>query len=214
MSATTSGSTSTTSAVATAGEMPRQVWPEFDHHRVPTLDALSADLAAFALRTVTVTEPVDLSVSMDECLRLLRVLRDATSHAVRVSWTLSGPPNLPPRTHTHLIPPRSGTGEAAHRYAESWASAYRYGAFYYRLGPDFVAIKDVRDDADAARMVIDEGSETFLALAEAATRAEVEHVDAEVLETAAEAGLLLYTDDRMLVLPYRMRHWPVPYASI
>lgn len=207
---------STTTSEAAAARIPRQARPGADerHCRVPSLDALTPDLAALALRTVTVAEPVDLSVSTDECLRLLRVLRDATSHAVRVSWTLSGPPALPERTHTHLIPPQSGTGEAARRYADRWASAYRYGAFYYRLGPGFVAIKDVRDDADAARMVIDEGSEAFLALAEAATRAEVEHLDAEVLETAAEAGLLLYTDDRILILPYRMRHWPVPYASI
>lgn len=182
--------------------------------QVPTLDALADELPGFALRTVTVDEPVDLGAAADECLRLLRVLRDATSHAVRLRWTLSGVPNLPARTHTHLVPPHSGTNEAARRHAVLWAAAYQYGAFYYRLGPGFVAVKDVRDAADAGRMVIDDGHEAFLALAEATARAEVAHVGSEILETAAEAGLLLYTDETVLILPYRMRHWPVPYAAV
>jgi len=32
--------------------------------------------------------------------------------------------------------------------------------------------------------------------------------------TAEEAGLLLRDGDRLLVLPYRMRHWPVPYLAV
>jgi len=180
----------------------------------PTLAGLAGLLPSLSLRAVELAEPVVFGTSPREDLQLLRILRDATSHGVRLHWTLAGRPCHPLRTHTHLVPPVRGTSEASAAYAASWTAAYRYGAFYYRHGPGFVTIKDVRDGASASRMVIDEGADVFEALAAAHTLAEAGPVDPAILDVAAEAGLLLRTGDDVLVLPYRMRHWPVPYSSI
>lgn len=180
----------------------------------PTLTGLAALLPSLSLRAVELAEPVVFGTSPLADLRLLRILRDATSHGVRLHWTLAGLPCHPPRTHTHLVPPVRGTGEAAGQYAADWLAAYRYGDFYYRHGPGFVTVKDVRDGMNASRMVIDEGADVFEALAAAHTVAEAGPVDPAILDVAAEAGLLLRVADEVLVLPYRMRHWPVPYAAI
>jgi len=146
-------------------------------------------------------------------LELMRYLREATSHAVRLRWTLAGVPLLPLETHVHLIRPVGGVDVASSGYAMRWAAGYRYGTFYYRQGPGFVVVKDVRPDVPPARMVIDSGAEHFVAMTSARTVGELAPEAVEVLADAEEAGLVVRHDEHILVLPYRMRHWPVPYIA-
>lgn len=149
-----------------------------------------------------------------EDLALLRYLRDVTSHAVRLRWRLAGVPTFPLHTHVHLVAPAGGVDADATAHALRWTAGYRYGSFFYRQGPGFVMIKDVRPESEDARLTIDEGAEHFLAMAGAQTVDDLEPAARDLVDTVAEAGLLLRADDRLLVLPYRMRHWPVPYLSV
>ncbi|MER6302816.1 DUF5825 family protein [Kitasatospora sp. NPDC001539] len=170
--------------------------------------------AALSTRVVHVPEPIPFGVSPSRDLRWLRLLREATSHAVRLRWTLGGVPHLPVGTLAHLVPPEGGVGADAERYARAWAGEYRYGLFYYRHGPGFVAVKDVRPEHEMGRLVIDEGSEHFLAMARATTLADLDPAARAAVDDAVEAELAVVADDTVLVLPYRMRNWPVPYIAV
>jgi hypothetical protein len=157
--------------------------------------------------------PLRFGTTTAEDFRLLRRLREVTSHTERLSWTLEGIPLVPPEALVHLYPPVDGVDEDTRRYARSWSSQYRYGSFYYRVGPGFVTVKDVRPGRDAARMVIDDGSEHLLAMAEVSTVDELAAPARDVLDDAEAAGLILRDDEHIVVLPYRMRHWPVPHLA-
>jgi hypothetical protein len=177
----------------------------------------SADAANLARRSnsvVTVRAPLVFGRSAAHDLDLLYLLREATSHAVRLRWTLAGVPCFPLRTHVHLVPPIGGTDREAADYAREWSGSYRYGCYYYREGPGFVTVKDVRPDGDPVRMTIGEGAEHFLAMSRARTEGDLGDEAAALLGTAEQAGLLIRESGRLLVLPYRMRHWPVPYVAV
>lgn len=173
----------------------------------------AADLAGLSLTEVTAAEPLVFGQSAAHDLDLLYLLREATSNAVRLRWTLTGIPRFPLLTHVHLVPPSGGVGPAAD-YARRWAAGYRYGSYYYREGPDFVTVKDVRAGGEPVRMIIANGAAHFLAMASARSAGELSADAAAMLEVAEQAGLLIRTADRLLVLPYRIRHWPVPYVAI
>ncbi len=175
--------------------------------------AAAADLAGLSLTDVTAPEPLIFGQSAARDLDLLYLLREATSHAVRLRWTLAGTPCFPLLTHVHLVPPSGGVGAAA-GYARQWAAGYKYGSYYYREGPGFVTVKDVRAGGEPVRMTIADGAAHFQAMASARSRHELSDDAAALLEVAEQAGLLIRDADRLLVLPYRIRHWPVPYVAI
>ncbi|GIJ27300.1 hypothetical protein Vqi01_24620 [Micromonospora qiuiae] len=177
------------------------------------LGTLRDNPASCSLHVVELPEPLRFGRSPAQDLDLLRLLRAVTSHAVRLRWTLSGCPSFPLHTYAHLLPPSLGLelDDVAHTVA--WARDYRYGSFYYRRGPEMVAIKDVRPGQPASRMVIEEGADRFERLAESPD-GRPEAGDGELVADAVEAGLAIETDGRALVLPFRMRHWPVPYLSV
>lgn len=149
-----------------------------------------------------------------EDLDLLRRLRDATSDAVRLRWILGGLPFPPLRSYVHLVPPRRGIDEATTAHARQWQNDYRYGSYFYREGPGFVMIKDVRPGDEPRRLTIDEGSDHFLAMTRARTVAELDAAATDQLDVAEEAELLIRHENLLLTLPYRLRHWPVPYVAI
>lgn len=163
---------------------------------------------------VAAEQPLAFGRSVADDLQLLYMLREATSHVVRLRWTLAGIPLFPLRTHVHLVPPSSGVGAEAADYAREWLAGYRYGSYYYRQGPGFVTVKDVRPGGDPVRMTIGDGADHFLTMASARDEHDLAEGTAAFLDTAQEAGLLVRGSGRFLVLPYRLRHWPVPYASI
>jgi hypothetical protein len=149
-----------------------------------------------------------------EDLEQLRRLRELTGETVRLRWQLAGVPLFPLRTHVHLVPPEDGTDAESAAYASSWREGYRYGSFFYRAGPGFVLVKDIRPGDEPTRMTIDEGAAEFLTLASASTVGDLDAGARELVDTAEEAGLLLRHDDRLLVLPYRIQRWPVPYLAV
>jgi hypothetical protein len=170
--------------------------------------------ADFALRAAEADQPLRFGESVAADLRLIRLLRDATSHAVRLAWRLSGVPSLDLRDLVHLIPPVDGVDAAARAYAAEWIDAHRYGSYYYRRGPGFVTVRDVRAGGKKQRLLIDQGSAEFLEMAEAAHADELSPAARRALPDAVDAGLAVLADDStMVLLPHRMRHWPVAYTK-
>jgi hypothetical protein len=188
----------------------------------PADPAGQLDLAAWSLRPVTLPEPLEFGRSAERDLALLRFLREATSHAVRLRWTLVGQPSFPLDTHVHLVPPSGGGDAPSRAYAARWGVGYRYGSFYYRRGPGLVVVKDVRPGVEPTRLVITDGFDAFLRLAGDPAAAgdagpstgSEPAADAEAAAVAVEAGLACAAGAELLILPYRMRHWPVPYTAV
>jgi hypothetical protein len=167
-----------------------------------------------ALRAVDLAEPLVFGAGVASDLRLLWDLRESTSHAVRLRWRLAGQPVVPLHTHQHLVPPVDGVDERSREYARRWAARHRYGDFYYRHGPDFVTVRDVRSGRQHSRLVISDGAAEFLAMVGATTVAELAPAARRSVPDAVSAGLALTGDGGLLVLPYRMRHWPVPVDAV
>jgi hypothetical protein len=166
-------------------------------------------------QVVRVIEPVVFGTGIDEDLRLLRLLQDVTSRTVRLDWVISGQPLVALRDRVHLVPPSTSVGQETHTDLAAWRSGYRYGAFYYRVGPGFVTVKDIRPDGEHARFTIDGPSCTaFLALANAHRIDELDDTLTEALQDARDLGLAVRGDAEFLVLPLRMRRWPVPYSAV
>ena len=169
------------------------------------------DLATLTFARVRLTEPLRLDTGLED----LRLLVAATSHVVRLTWTLAAPPDLPADRLCHLTPPVSGTGDAARAYAGQWSSLHRYGCFHYRQGPAFVTVKDLRPGADATRMRIeDEDAAGFLRMATTSHGSELDEPTRAMLPDAEAVGLVLRTGDSHLVLPHRIRHFPIPAWNV
>jgi hypothetical protein len=182
---------------------------------LPDLTASApAEIAAEGYQRVVIEEPVPAGENIDEDVRLLRFLREATSHTLRLDWTLAGTPLVEPRNLTHLVPPTRGVGPAAAECVAAWRDAYRYGNFYYRRGPGFVTVKDVRPDGETVHLTIeDESAEQFAVLADAIAVAELDAAGIDALGDAVEYGLAVRGVETLLLLPFRMRRWPVPYVA-
>lgn len=174
-----------------------------------------AELAAAGYERLVVDGPVPAGRDVDEDLRLLRFLRAATGQTLRVEWTLGGRPLVSLRDVVHLVPPVDGAGQDAAEYAAAWRADYRYGTYYYRQGPGFVTVKDVRPGGPTVHLTIDGDSAVqFRALAAATTVAELDADSAAALTDAVDYGLVLRGADTLLMLPFRMRQWPVPYSAV
>lgn len=177
--------------------------------------ARPAELAAAGYERVRVDGPLPAGEDLDEDLRLIRFLREATSHALRLDWVLGGRPLVELRNLMHLVPPASGVNPNVAEYAAAWRAAFRYGTYYYRRGPGFVLAKDVRPGGPAAHLTIDGISAShFLALAEASVVSQLDPEVREALDDAVNFGLALCGGRHFTVLPFRMRHWPVPFLAV
>lgn len=171
----------------------------------------AAHLSDYTFRPVRISEPLVFGVSNQDDLRLLWKLRAATSHAVRLHWIQQGQPGFALRSHIHLLPPADGVDSDAGEYARRWTAGYRYADFYYRQGPGFVSIRDIREGGDATRMLVeDEDAAGFLRMAATISTEALDPLTRAMLPDAEAAGLLLRTANTHLVLPYRMRNWPIP----
>jgi hypothetical protein len=177
------------------------------------MSAVSAGIGA-AASGVGFDDPLVFGRSVAADLELLRCLREATGHTPGLSWRLAGRPRVPIRTHVHLTPPTDGVDPAAREYAARWRAQYHYGSFYYRQGPDFITVRDVRPGGDASRLVIRSGAADFRSMVDAHAVDDLTVAQREMVPTAVDAGLVLVADGALVVLPYRLRRWPVPASAI
>ncbi|HEY1919388.1 MAG TPA: DUF5825 family protein [Streptosporangiaceae bacterium] len=152
-------------------------------------------------------------------IRLVRFLRESASDLLRPRWRLAEPPAVDVSFLVHLPPPLAPPAQAsgpAADYARAWRAGYGFGHCYYRLGPDFVSIVDVRDPDRAARFVLDgpAPAEAFSQLACAAFLPAAPALTVELAGQLEEAGLLVRRGDWATLLPFRLRRWPVPCTAV
>lgn len=181
-------------AAATTFPAPIQFYPQESRFQ-------DGDLAALARRTVEIGQPLPFGTSAASDLRWLRLLREATSNIVRLQWTLEGVPCFPLSALVHLVPPVAGVSPASVRLAEEWAAAYRYGLFFFRQGPGFVSVKDVRPGGEMRRLTITDGAEHFMAMTQASSIHDMDAVARPLVADAVDAELALVADDSLLILP-------------
>lgn len=148
-------------------------------------------------------------------LELLRFLRDAASWGLRVRWSLRLGATVEAPSLAHLEPPMDADGVPPGTFAR-WRGGHRYGLCYYRQGPDFILVKDVRDSERPAYFVLDDVPlvEAFTTLL---TPGRVEAMRPELRDAVDELRaerLILQLDEWAVVLPSRVRIWPIPYAGI
>ncbi len=161
------------------------------------------------------TSPIDISPDGDETrrtLKWLRLLRDCTACGLLVDWQAGeGVRQLSPLLY-HVTPPQCDEDE---RLA-SWRNIHRFGIFYWRSGPEFISIIDRRNAAEADQFTL-ETAEHRLAFTEAenvVSRSVLFDRYGTALTELEQEGLILSVSGWSLTLPFRMRHWPVPYSAI
>jgi Family of unknown function (DUF5825) len=146
-----------------------------------------------------------------EVIRLRRLMADGTAG----SWSAPLPGGLDTRPLHHLPPPPEPA--AAERPDDPrlglWQAAFRPALYYYRLGPGFVQVKDVRDPGSAAWITIDQEPliDAFLRCGEQPVPVTSQSGDDRAaLDILLSEGLLLQFGELVTTAPYRMRHWPIP----
>jgi len=163
---------------------------------------------------VSVEEPVVFGDDPVADMYLLWILREVASAAIRLEWTLDSDPPVDLRSITHLPPPSRAAGTAAEIAVTAWRTSYRYGTFYYRVGPGFVTVKDVRPGVTHQRFTLS-GREAVLFLTIANSMAmSVNSTDRPIVEEMIELGLVLEYYSSTIAIPYRMRNWPVPFLAV
>lgn len=172
----------------------------------------SGDLRRIAGQRCEITEPVDFGdFGQATHLAHLARLREATRFGVSMCWSLSGVPVWKEEAFFHLLPPSHGVGPQSMRLAERWQQTYRYGAFYLRRGPSFVVLRDSRDPDAIERVVISDGHESLLKLYETCR---VTPGTEEAADALVDNGWAVRVADDIVILPYRIARWPVPYLGI
>lgn len=146
-------------------------------------------------------------------VRFIRLLREALSAGLRVDWALAGPAALDAGLVCHLPPPRDGSELAA-----AWQAQYGFGRCYYRVGPGFYLLKDIRagEGGRGVRFRLDDAR----GVAAFGTLADAVHLPSAAADTVELFGVLeaerltLRRGDWGTLLPFRMRRWPVPFLAV
>lgn len=147
-----------------------------------------------------------------EVIRLRRQLENG----IAGPWAETLPGALDTRLLHHLPPPAVPSGaepQSADPRLEPWRAAFRLGLCYYRHGPGFIQVKDVREPRAAARITIDQAPliDAFLRCGEQPVHlASQAGDDQAALEVLLREGLLLQFGPFVTTAPYRMRCWPIP----
>lgn len=154
----------------------------------------------------------------EQAAHFIRLLRDCTSHRLRVRWRGAALPPVAPWTLSHLEPPEGGGVPELDEAALRWRRTHAYGRCYWRAGPGFVLVKDRREGRDAAQFLLDDPATrgVFEALA-VPRRAESLGTAPEVRKALAELeeeALVLGLGPWRVALPFRMRCWPVPFIAV
>lgn len=182
------------------------------------LAAAELDVAALALDGVRSLR-VEGAPALDDqhaaaTVALVRLLREAASVGLPVEWSGAFGTGLDLTALVHLAPPAPSGDEAPE--ISRWRERHRPGLCYYRLGPGFVFVKDVRGAGDGARFRVDlDDPAATLGAVEAVV--DVSTADASTLESLDALDrehLVLKLGGHATLLPYRMRRWPVPALAV
>ncbi|NMO20399.1 hypothetical protein HPC49_33610 [Pyxidicoccus fallax] len=154
----------------------------------------------------------------EQSAHFVRLLRDCTSHRLRVRWRGAARPPIASWTLYHLEPPESGGTPELDEAARRWRQAHAYGRCYWRAGPGFMLVKDRREGRSATQFLLDDAAtrSVFEALS---VPKRVESLDTEpearkALADLQEEALVLELGPWRVALPFRMRCWPVPFIAV
>lgn len=176
-----------------------QVQCQFGRGKPPSLQDVTT-LCKRGLRTVVIDGELFAPPLDYPSVTWLAFLRDLASCGVEVLWTCAEDSVVPEAVFRHLPPPQGRSRD------------FRFGTFYWRFGPDFVTIRDSRDEGVRLFILDDTDSrETFLRSVDGVER---KSVAKEAAERLLKEGLIAELGDWLLALPYRMRHWPVPFRAV
>jgi hypothetical protein len=167
-------------------------------------------------RPLTLLGPIRLGADPDLDVVALRLLAEATSGHVDLHWELGGEPPWPLRAVVHLRPPIGAANAAGRRFATRWAELFRFGLCTYRRGPGFVALRDIRPDGERLRTVADgRWATAFETLLSTPACPNGDAASRQLLDELHTAGLALRLDGgRHVLLPFRLRRWPIPYSAV
>jgi hypothetical protein len=128
------------------------------------------------------------------------------------AWSVPLPDDLDTRLLHHLPPPVPDQGQQASPEVAGWRLAFRPALCYYRRGPGFISVRDLREPGGEARIVIDQAPllAAFLRCEEPVRLAGETGEDLAALEFLLGENLLLASGGWAVTAPYHMLRWPVP----
>jgi hypothetical protein len=161
---------------------------------------------------VIVPETVRLGLSARQTVMFVTALRDQMSDGFVTRWRGEVIPALGASRLLHHLPPPDGTDDGL----QEWRSRFRLGLCYYRLGPDFVQIKDVRDPSHGSSFVIDDPLlvRTFLRHLVPTHLEQTGADERKAIAAMLAEGLMLRLGNIVVTLPYRMSRWPIPATAV
>lgn len=114
---------------------------------------------------------------------------------------------------THLIPPDD---DPSSTLILEWRRLWRFGSFYFRLGPDFATIKDSRPSRDFRSITLFSQETRLLRDASSpSNRADLDKkYGCNLVTTLIDNEILVQIGLVVFVLPYRIKVWPIPYLGI
>jgi hypothetical protein len=172
-------------------------------------------------------EACQLPADEQAAASFLARVRDALSAGTLTRWRGTIPRHVDTEQLHHLPPPdpvspdddgdgrRSG-GAGDDARASRWRAAFRPGLCYYRMGPGFIQVKDVRDATAAARFTLDDAGQIELFL-RCLRPVRLQALRGENIETARlllSERLLMRFGDFVTTAPHRMRRWPIPARGV
>jgi hypothetical protein len=169
-----------------------------------------SDFRARGCGQVRLAQPVSLGADAEFDVSFFRFLREALSCLLTVEWTMTALGSLELGAVCHLPPPTAGP------YAEQWRGEYGFGYCFYRVGPGFIHLVDVRDADGAARFLLDDPVtvEAFGQLVGVVRLSELPPPAAELADQLDQARLLLRLGDWATILPCRLHRWPMPCTAV
>lgn len=146
-------------------------------------------------------------------VRFVAQLRDCLTDGRDAVWHGEVTAPVDPALLRHLPPPAPSDADG-HRSAavRDWRAAYRPGRCYYRHGPGFVQIKDVREPGrfEIVNLTDPHAAETFLRCLRPVSVTELDGPARDAVRELVAERLVLAVGDHVVTLPHRMRRWPVP----
>ncbi|MGW4499111.1 DUF5825 family protein [Micromonospora sp. NPDC004336] len=144
-----------------------------------------------------------------ETVELVAGLRDSMSQGRRPSWRVPAGVSFDPTLLCHLPPPCDSE-------LPGWTEKHAYGLHYYRKGPAFFTIKDLRREEASQSILLDDPQ--AVPIFESLTGVvDVNRASADVatLVNLLDAERMIFRSERWVtLLPYRMRRWPVPCNAV
>jgi hypothetical protein len=136
-------------------------------------------------------------------------LRDQLGAGTVVDWSGDVPATIDTTSLHHLPPPR----ESADPRVGAWRAAFRPALCYYRNGPGFMEVRDLRRPGDAVRMTITD-ERLIDTLRRCAAPVPASELDQAILDLLTSEHLVLRVANLVLTAPYRMTRWPVPARGV